>query len=481
MIKNLLTTKPAHESIDPYKILYNIGCLMDLPTGQYVRGMRGENIINGGFGALIAMVGRPNVFKSTIMHYMTLSAASKIMSGDYAPYINTYDTEMNIHTSRLLSFAKRFKEFVNIDIIEEGMWKITDAVKHLGDEWYKIMKDYLRDTKIKNKKNLILKTPFIDKKGEAIMTVFPTFGQIDSLTKFITSDVDDIGNKNKLGEGGGNMVFARAGLGKARMLMELPGVCNAAAHYTICTAHVGEINTMGQQPHERPQKKLQHQRANERIKGVPDDFLFLTNSLWQAWSSTIFFNSGTKCPEYPRTREEKDIESVDLNKVTMKLLRNKSGASGYTFDLIVSQTEGVLDTLSEFNFIKDNDRFGLEGNNTNYHLALLPDVNITRTTIREMLHGEEANEKLRRAVKITADILQIKQLYPDLPFTIPDMKDLHAKLEKEYGWDVLFNTRDYWTFNHYEHEVPFLSAMDILEMYYDRYKPYWISSEKVKK
>ena len=148
MIKNLLTTKPAHESIDPYKILYNIGCLMDLPTGQYVRGMRGENIINGGFGALIAMVGRPNVFKSTIMHYMTLSAASKIMSGDYAPYINTYDTEMNIHTSRLLSFAKRFKEFVNIDIIEEGMWKITDAVKHLGDEWYKIMKDYLRDTKI---------------------------------------------------------------------------------------------------------------------------------------------------------------------------------------------------------------------------------------------------------------------------------------------------------------------------------------------
>lgn len=480
MINNILTAKPAHDSIDPYKILYNIGCLMDLPTGSYVRGARGENIINGGFGALIAMVGRPNVFKSTIMHFMTLSAASKIMSGNYAPYINTYDTEVNIHPDRLLNFSRRFKEFANVDLIESGMWKITDAVKHLGDEWYKGLKDWMRVTKIKERKSLTLKTPFVDKKGAPISVVFPTFGQIDSLTKFVTSDVDEIGNKNKLGEGGGNMVFARAGLGKARLLMELPTVCNAAAHYTICTAHVGEINMMGLQPHERPQKKLQHQRANEKIKGVPDDFLFLTNSLWQAWSSTFFFNSGTKCPEYPPTREEKDIESTDLNKVTMKLLRNKSGPSGYTFDLIVSQTEGVLDSLSEFNFIKDNERFGLEGNNTNYHLALLPDVNITRTTIREMLHGENQNEKLRRAVKITADILQIKHLYKDLPFEIPDMKDLHDKLEKQYGWDTLFATRDFWTFDQYEHKVPFLSAMDILEMYYDKYTPYWFKKKEVK-
>lgn len=475
MIKNLFTTKPAHESIDPYKILYNIGCLMDLPTGSYVRGMKGENIINGGFGALIAMVGRPNVFKSTIMHYMTLSAASRIMSGGYAPYINTYDSEVNMHLGRLTALARRFKEFVNVDLFEEGIWKITDAVKHLGDEWYKLLKEWIRNDKIKNRKNYILKTPFIDKKGEAIPTIFPTFSQIDSLTKFITADVEEIGNKNDLGTSGGNMIFARQGLGKARLLMELPAVCNAGAHYTICTAHVGEINMMGMQPHQQPQKKLQHMRQGEKIKGAPDDFFFLTNSLWQAMSSTVYFNNGTKCPEYPKTREMKDVESVDLNKVTMKLLRNKSGPSGYTFDILVSQTEGVLNSLSEFHFIKENDRFGLEGNNTNYHLAILPDVNIQRTTIREQL---DTNEKLCRAVKITADILQIKQLYPDLPFVIPDMKDLHAKLEKEYGWDVLFATRDYWTFNQYEHEVPFLSAMDILEMYYDKYKPYWFKKKK---
>ncbi|WP_396190449.1 hypothetical protein [Flavobacterium sp.] len=439
--------------------------------------MRGENILNGGFGALIAIVGRPNVFKTTIAHFMTLGAAHNVADAGYEPYINTYDTEMNIHTSRLLTLAQKFVRFAHIDIIMSGIWKITDATKHLGEDWYKKLKDHLREEKIKNRKKYLMQTPFMDKKGEPIYTIFPTFGQLDSITKFVTSDIEEISNKNEIGESGGNMIFARSGLGKARLIMELPGLCNAAAHYMICTAHVADINTMGMQPHQQPAKKLQHMRMGEKIKGVPDDVLFLTNSLWQATSSVVFFNNGTKCPEYPKTRDTKDEDSVDLNKVTMKLIRNKSGPSGYTFDLLVSQVDGVLSSLSEFHHIKENGRYGLEGNNTNYHLAILPDVNITRTTVRELL---DTNAKLRRAVKLTADIYHITLFYKDLPFEIPSMTDLHAKLEKEYGWDVLLNTRDNWTFNQYEHETPFLSGMDLLEMYHGIRQPYWFSSKKEK-
>jgi hypothetical protein len=78
---------------------------------------------------------------------------------------------------------------------------------------------------------------------------------------------------------------------------------------------------------------------------------------------------------------------------------------------------------------------------------------------------------------MTADLLQIKQLYTQLPFEIPDLKLLREKLDQEYGWDTLLNTRDYWTFNQYEHEVPFLSTMDMLEMYHDKYVPYWWKPE----
>lgn len=476
-MKTVFNNPPAHEAIDPYKILYNIGAMMDLPTGSYVRGVKGENILNGGFGALVAMVGRPNFFKSTIEHYMTLSAASRIAASGYAPYINTYDTEMNIHLDRLLIFSRRFKEFKDIDIIEAGIWKITDSTKHLGDEWYRILKDFLKSDKIKNKRQYIKDTPFIDKKGQVIKAMIPTFSEVDSLTKFVTADVEEISNKNAIGESGGNMIFARASLGKARLLMELPAVCNAASHYTIVTSHVSDISSMGATPNQPPQKKLQHMRQGEKIKGVPDDFLFLTNSLWQATNSTVLMNAARTGPEFPRTRETQEESPADLNKVTLKLLRNKSGPSGYVMDILVSQIEGVLPTLSEFFFIKENGRFGLEGSNTNYHLALLPEVSLQRTTVRENIDN---NEKLRRAIKITADILQIKQLYPSLPFEIPDLKVLREKLDKQYGWDLLLNTRDFWTFDQYENAVPFLSSMDILEMYYDLYVPYFLRDKKGK-
>ena len=469
-MKKMLGTTPGFKPVDPYKVLYNVGALMDIPTGSFIKGLKGENICNGGLGALVAVVGKPNVFKSTIAHFMVLSAASKIADSGYQPYINTYDTEMNIHPDRLRSFASRFSAFGDTDLIDSGIWNVTDTTKHIGNEWFKMLKDFLRTEKIKNQKNYVLETPFLSREGGPVKTIFPTFGEVDSLTKFTTADVEEMQNKNEIGDSGGNTIFMRSGLGKARLIMELPILSNSAAHYTIATAHVGLENMMGQQPHQAPTKKLQHMRQGEKIKGAPDDFFFLTNSLWQCTLSSLYNNQLTKGPEFPKYRDQPDEGSTDLNLVTLKLLRNKSGPSGYSMKLVVSQSEGVLASLSEFNFIKDEARFGLQGNNTTYQLVLLPEVNITRTTIRSLL---DSNAELRRAVKITADLLQIKQLYKELPFEIPTMEQLYEKLGKEYDWKKLLATRDHWTFNQYEHAVPFLSSMDLLEMYHGLYRPFW--------
>lgn len=474
-MRNIFSTKPAFTPIDAYKVLYNVGSLMDLPTGFYVKGMKGENIVNGGMGSLVAIVGKPNVFKSTIAHYMILSAASKIAASGISPYINTYDTEMNIHPDRLRYFSNRFEEFQKVDIIDEGIWNITDSTKHLGNEWFKLLKDFLKGEKLKNAKKYIMPTPFMGRDGKAIQTMFPTFGEVDSLTKFVTADVEEMQNKNQLGDSGGNTIFMRQGLAKARLIMELPILCNGAAHYTIATAHVGQENTMGVPQHQLPTKKLQHMRQGEKIKGAPDDFFFLTNSLWQAVSSSLAIVKETRGALYPRTRAQDGEVTTDLNLVTIKLLRNKSGPSGYSVPLLISQTEGVLPSLSEFHYIKENDRFGLDGNNTSYKLTLYPTVTIMRTTVRELL---DSDKLMRRAVKITADILQIKELYKELPLEIPTMQQLYDKLEKQYGWDILLNTRDYWTFDQYENKVPFLSTLDLIEMHHDKYVPYWIKAKK---
>ncbi|EKD89654.1 MAG: hypothetical protein ACD_33C00015G0001, partial [uncultured bacterium] len=212
----------------------------------------------------------------------------------------------------------------------------------------------------------------------------------------------------------------------------------------------------------------------EKIKGVTDKFFFLPNIFWQTVNSSLLNNQTTKGPEYPKTRDTIDEGSQDLNIVTVKQLRNKSGPSGMSIEIIVSQLEGILPSLTEFHYIKENDRFGLEGSNIAYNLILYPSVKLARTTVRQLI---DTDAKLRRAIKITADLLQIKQIYKQYDITVPDVADLYKKISEKYDWNILLETRDYWTFNNYEHKVPFLSTLDLIEMYNDRYIPFWYPKE----
>lgn len=468
----LFQKKPEFTEVDPYKMLINIGCLMDIPVGSYVRGQKGENLMNGGFSNLVAIAGKGNTFKSTIAHYMFLSAASKMAASGLMPYLNTYDTEMNISLDRLNRFAQIFPEFEGFDLHKEGVWSVTDKTLHLGNEWFKILKDFLRETKIKNKKSFTFETPFIDKDGKPIHMLFPTFGEVDSISEFETADIEEMQNKNEIGTSGGNTIHMRAGLAKTRLLMELPGLCNQTGHYMIMTAHVGkEGPDMNASPMSRPTKTLQHMKSGEAIKGVTGKFFFLPTAVWQTASSTLLNNQGTKGPEYPRLRNDPDPNSSDLNIVTIRMLRSKFGPSGVNLKVIVSQTEGVLPSLTEFHFLKEDcGRYGIEGSLQNYNMVLYPNVKLQRTTVRSVI---DSDPLLRRAIKITADLAQIATFYKTLPFAIPPIEDLYKKLEEEYGWDILLQTRDFWTFNHYDHPVPYLSTLDLLEMYHGLYIPYW--------
>ena len=71
--------KQNFDSIDRFKTLINIGATLDIPTGFFVKGARGENILLGGLGALTGVSGSGNLGKSTIMHYMTLYIGQHIL------------------------------------------------------------------------------------------------------------------------------------------------------------------------------------------------------------------------------------------------------------------------------------------------------------------------------------------------------------------------------------------------------------------
>ncbi len=465
------------------KVLLNVGALMDIPTGILVTGKKGETIINGGCGNIVAVVGQGNTFKSTILNYIMLSAANKVAASTDTGML-TYDTEVNLSLERLNDVANKF-EYLNNDPIfgdeskdEDPQWVTTDKSEYAADEWVGLLKDNLKE-KEKNTKDILDFTSFKDPVTKDVLKMkTPTFVMIDSLSEFESSRTMDMMENSRADDSSSNMLFMQQGLFKTKFLGELPKLSNGSNTYFLLSAHVGEKKDMrtGPAAYGAAPKDLQHMKADEKLKGVSSKFSFLTSSLWQATGVSILKNQGTKLPEYPLSKDE--TLETDLNVVTIKQLRCKTGTSGYLLPLIVSQTDGVLPSLTEFHHIKSNGRYGLEGSMVSYNLEIYPDVKLGRTTIRKKVNDDA---KLRRALNITSELLQLHKFHPRLgdKGLLCTPKELYDDLIKlGYDWNILLETRGWYTMDNYAKHLPnFLSIVDLLKMRKELYKPYWMDKD----
>ena len=466
-----LTLQPQFNQIPLVKIMLTVGCLFDIPTGSYLDGIHGEKILNGGIGNLNGIVGVGNSFKSTITHYQSLTAAYRAhgMSN-----ISTYDTEMNMHTWHLSELSLRA---IGHDWVEEGKWNITDSSLYEGDEWYDIFKEFMKNKKAT--KGYYIDTNFKDRDGKPMKAYIPTITEVDSFSKFSTSDVVKMQDDNKLGEKGANTMHMRQGLQKSRFLDETPRLSTGSGTYIMLTAHFGEKIEMD--PYAPTLKKLQYVKSGQAIKGVPPNFSFFMNTCWQATGTTpLYNNSSDKSPMYPRSSDDKNQRDTDLNEVSLLQLRCKSGPSGNEIKIIVSQTEGVLPSLSEFHYLKTNKRFGLPGNDRNYACALLPNELLERTNIRTKL---EANPRLARAINICSELLQMLNIwYPknrlDKKYVCTPEELYEGVKFQGYDWEqLLLITRGYTSFDP-DHPLLELSTLDLLRMRVGEYHPYWMEKDK---
>ncbi len=463
--------KPPFEPAPIVKVMINVGAGFDIPTGTYLEGRHGEYILNGGLAALTGVVGIGNNFKSTIMHFLFMMFLARIAGASGS----TYDTEVNIHESHLQDMMRAVADLDGEDLIEVGRWIITDKTMYSGTEFYQKLKEFL-ESKSKNREKILVATPFWNRgRTGPLMIMQPTGTQIDSFTEFETDDVMEMQDKNELGESGGNTIHMRQGLAKLRFLMEAPRLHAGNYNYLLMTAHLGKESTMQNAgpAGQVPIVKLQHLKNGDKIKGTTDKFTFITHNCYHAFNAKPLLNDGTKGPEYPRDGDDNLKLDTDLSTVTIRNLRSKSGISGMTQTLVVSQSKGVLPALTEFHHIKENDRYGLEGSNVSYALALYPDVKLGRTTGRGKL---DADPMLRRAVNITSEMLQMKNLWRNLPKDLLcTPKELYDDLKaKGYDWNVLLSTRGWWTIDNDKHPIPYLSTMDLLRMRKGYYHPYWM-------
>jgi hypothetical protein len=468
-----MALKPTKTSIN--RISLNVGACLDIPTATTLTGAKGETIINGGLPSIMAIVGPGNSYKSTILHYYSLSAYNRTIAT--APSsIHTYDTEINIVRERLNHLSKGF-EYVPEDIaLTDDDWNITDKANYGADEWFQLYKESI-DEKIKDKKQMTELTAFKDRYTGKTLTV-PDIDivEIDSLTELESDSTVDMLMASKTDNSDTNTLFMKQGLYKTKMLSSLPRLCNISNTYMLLTAHVAEKIDMATGPakYNQPTKKMQYLKTADNIKGVTSKFNFLTSLVWMAHTASTFNNKTTRTSEYPLENAKDDDK--ELNLVRLTPLRSKTGASGYTLELLVSQHSGVLPTLTEFHNIKSNDKFGMLGNNIHYSLVLKPDVSLSRTTVRTKIRDDK---KLRRAINITSELLQISKYMLQFEDIICTPEELYKDLiDLGYDWDILLDTRGWWTPDQYSDKIePFLSTIDLLRMRQKEYKPYWYTGE----
>lgn len=457
------------------KIHINIGALLDIPTGSIITGRKGETIINGGLGQITGVVGPGNNYKSTILHYMMLSAASKVQESTNTA-MATYDTEVNVSLERLDHLSSFFGNLPDSPTTS-GKWSVTDKSVMAADKWASEINKYMEE-KSKDKKAIQKVEGFTDpytKKELEVLT--PTFVEIDSLTEFEPESTMEM-LESGLDSSDTNTYFMKQGLFKTKFITTLPRLSNMSNTYFLVTAHIGEKINMATGPamYQQPTKKLQYLKSGDTIKGVSSKFQFLLNNAWFANTATQLVNQNTKLPEYPKGIA--DDQKTDLNLVKLTQLRGKNGGSGYTLELVVSQVDGVLPSLTEFHFIKENGRYGLGGSVQNYYLELRPDVSLMRTTVRKKL---EEDKLLARATNITAELLQLKIFHPSISIQglYCEPKELYEDIKKlGYDWDVLLDTRGYWTLDQYKNRVPFLSTIDLLKIRKGLYHPYFLDDKK---
>lgn len=446
----------------------NVGCLMDVSSGLYEVGEYGEMIINGGLGALNGIVSRPNNFKTALGVYM-LAMVRRAMPQSFSM---VYDTEGTLNpVARFASVAKHCPEIAAIDFNNDPQFMFTDLSQYTGDEFFFTLRKAL-DAKAKDPKSNTRTSPFADKDKKPMTCLMPTTAFIDSFSKFIVSAVDEMYAKHKIGDGKNNTDAMTNGKAKNQLFNQLPQLAAKTSTHFILTAHVGDIINMDMYPTDK--RNLTGMKRDTVLKGVSSGFYSLPNNVYDVVSNKPMLNAD-KMPIYPLDNATAMQGDSDLRILEVKNLRTKGGISELIFPIIVAQSEGVLASLTEFHYCKEN-AWGIGGNLQNYFVELRPDASLSRTKVRQKLNGDPL---LRRAVEIQSEMLQLIQFQRKLD--IPSPKELYEGLTKMgYDWNILLgSTRGYWMMREDEHlsDKKFLSTMDLINMLRFEYIPYWMSKE----
>lgn len=442
----LLDSFRKENPLTPY---INTGTLFDLATGEYQPAVGGGWVLDGGISPCMGVVGRAQTYKSSLAG----SLLAHVLTAHPTAEAIVYETEGAIGS------AKRYDSFVAKPVSDRIVFK-TSIDYNLSDFYEEFMK--LVDMKLQQKKDYLVDSPFLNPKTNKPHKVWiPTFVLIDSFSRAVAGKIEDSYNDSTVDDSSMNSTWLADGNFKTRIMRDMPTRAAKAGIYVIMTAHVGEKYNLN--PYAPSVKQLQYMKNTDKIKDVGSRFEFLTTSMLQTIKATVLQNSSTKKCEYPTSKSHNEVE---VNQVDTVALRNKNNASGLNIPYVVSQYQGILDSVTNFNFLRMNKDYGMiiQGNKQAFAPVLTPDKFVRKSNIREVT---ATDYELTRALELIAQLCFIQTCWstwnlPDFVNMPPEQFAEKLKNSQNCTISRALNSTGVWSTAKMERER--LTLMDILQL-----------------
>lgn len=442
-----------NKSGNTFVVQLNTGTGLDLATGKFLKGKDDKWYCNGGLFLTTGIGGRGNSYKSAL--------GGSFMAAALGIY-PTADAEV-LETEHSVQDKGRYDELSPYGIpVSDRIEFINQTQMNLSD-WLEYIKER-GEEKIKNKKDLMVETPFFDlHTGKLGRIMTPTICYIDSLSKATGEQEEDLYDENKIDSNKTNPAYIRDGALKTKFMRMLPKLASDYGMYFIMTAHVKDQGGMGDIT--PPSKELQYMKQKDKFKNVGSDFDFLTTTLMQNWGATPLTNgkdASSKTCLYPL---DGCSPVNELQEVPNIMLRCKNNASGTLMRFVVSQYMGLLPDVTNFHMLRSFDNYGLivSGSKNIFTPKLLQDVSVNRNTLRNLL---AKNYQLRRALELTAQICYIQNHWflPRMPAQVRmDFDEIVTRIHKKGKefTDLVLNSTSCWSYT--PSERPYMSIMDLLD------------------
>lgn len=439
---------------DLSNVSFNTNTLFDLATGRFVQGHDNEWYLSGGFSPHINIfVGMSSQFKSTILNSLLMRCMG--IYDDTECIIK--DAEMALAKDKVRA-VKMAGEFYTPELEKRIAW--LDSTHYNLDNTDMLIRECCAKRE-EQKKDLTIDSPFLEPfSGERMKIWKPLFIFVDSLT-MLKADVEEEmtdGLKMKgLGDSKLNTIYMADGNKKTIFTSAMRRRCQ---QYGIVFLTTGHYDTQIQMDmYSTMPKDTLFSKGNFKVKGCGSEIKFLA-SIYAKCQASVLQDSNKLALYSDGNTQARDIHEVDL-----LLERCKTANAGEITPLVVSQAEGLLNTVTNYHYLRLHNYFGLAGNKQRQQCSLLPDLTITRNTVRQLANSKP---ELQRALELTAQLCFIKHNWniKELPYDFSiDPKVLFDKLNsdknKTLATDIL-NTRGYWTYN--KHPLPYMSLFRIMDM-----------------